>query len=143
MVGELALLWTTFWGAGGRRSLVVRGATYEPPLLRLLSGEQRCLVFSGLCWKTFICRSPSSPLTQTFLVFNKNLNASKPSEHPPSGEKMSKRLRWFYRYIYLIPLDFTYYMTFISITTDATSNLRLLPLMYTWYLVGISYYGPL
>ena len=25
-------------------------------------------------------------------VFKKNLNASKPSEHPPSGEKMSKVL---------------------------------------------------
>ena len=25
-------------------------------------------------------------------VFKKNLNASKPSEHPPSGEKMSKGL---------------------------------------------------
>ena len=24
-------------------------ATYDPPLLRLLSGEQRYLVFSGLC----------------------------------------------------------------------------------------------
>ena len=26
------------------------------------------------------------------LLFKKNLNASKPSEHPPSGEKMSKGL---------------------------------------------------
>ena len=33
--------------------------TYDSPLLRLFSGEQRCLVFSGLCWHV-ICRSPSS-----------------------------------------------------------------------------------
>ena len=31
----------------------------------------------------------------TYIVFKKNLNASKPSEHPPSGEKMCKGLvRW-------------------------------------------------
>ena len=27
-------------------------------------------------------------------MFKKNLNGSKPSEHPPSGEKMSKIFRW-------------------------------------------------
>ena len=41
-----------FGGAGGRRSLVMTCAsfpcaTYDPPLFRILSGEQRYLVFSG------------------------------------------------------------------------------------------------
>ena len=31
-------------------------------------------------------------MIHTFSVFKKNLNASKPSEHPPSGEEMSKGL---------------------------------------------------
>ena len=32
------------------------------------------------------------PEKQTFVVLKKNLNASRPSEHPPvRGEKMSKR----------------------------------------------------
>ena len=35
-------------------------------------------------------RSP--PLYCILALFKKNLNASKPSEHPPSGEKMSKGL---------------------------------------------------
>ena len=72
-------------------------ATYDPPLLCLLSGEQRYFfVFSGLCWR-HRCWSPSPPffksLTQTFCL---------------------------YCYMYFVPLVFTYwcyrYFTPASIT---------------------------
>ena len=83
------------------------------PLLRLLSGEQRT-AFGLFFW---IIMLKTSDLPVALFVFFKSLTQT----------------FWFYRYIYLnlIPLAFTYiqYKACISII-DATSKLRLLPLLY-------------
>ena len=55
----------------------------------------RCLLFSRIIQRIG-CQlekniSPAGQ-SRSISVFKKNLNASKPSEHPPSGEKMSKGL---------------------------------------------------